>query len=531
MKESGINYFFGQLGLDSGSFGVFYTFEEGAGTKINSVSGGQSQYSGVLSSATNFWVKNGSGFFSGNTIAVSNADTLYSQSWTKVFVYEKTNTDELVLFNSLNGVTGCKIGITATNKPYFETFNIEPIIAVSSNNFSSKNVISLSYMANYLNIGYYNFNSKIVEFESFVYPFRLNQSNDWKLGGGTGFEDYFLYFNQYIGSDVLSQLFSGFFARPTGLGYNTQTFYTTGITGYQDVFFGTTGITGYTIAPVGDEGRDFYTGAFPTSHTEGALTGYLNSGLYSSGVIATTQIIITGSQINLLETLSGYVSSFGMEKIQLFSPVETGDIIKYSVDRTLFNNIYNKNGLRSYSAYNISPVYQSGEINLFYNGLAQWHSGWATSGDYIYLDGVEADDATYFDVKSGDYRIFDVTGGLTGFNMTYSGQEIYLNGINLISGYDFTVLGSNLFISSRNTGVNGYIFEYPIVLSGQTGNSSSYSMVNFSRNTSNVYFNGLRQRNRGDYIEGAFIDLLSGNYYNYLQTQNVYDNNNNYWEF
>lgn len=529
MKESGINYFFGQLGLDTGSFGVFYTFEDGAGNKITSVSGGQSDYSGVLSSISSFWSKPGSGLFSGNTISVSNASGLYSPAWTKIFVYEKINTDELVLFNSLNGLTGCKIGITSTNKPYFETFSTEPVVAVSSNNLSSKNVLSFSYMANFINIGYYNFNSKNVEFESFDYPFQWNQSDDWKLGGGTGFIDYFIYLNEYQNPQVLSQLFSGFFARPTGIGYDVETTYSSGLSGYQNVFWGETGITGYLLTPGGDEGRDFYTGAFPTSLSQTPLTGYINSGSRSVAVYSQNQISITGDQIVLLELLTGYASSFGMEKVQLFSIVDSSDLMKLSVDRTLFNDIYNKNGLRNYSAYQITPVYESGEINLFYNGLAQWHSGWSTSGNYIYLDGSESPDNAYFDVKSGDSRVFTVTGGLLTFPIVYTGQEIYLNGLNLISGYDFNTSGT-LSLTFRNTGFNGYLFEYPIVLSGQTGNFSVRQLAPFSRNTSNLYFNGLRQKNKADYIEGANIDLLSGNFYNYSGVQNIYDNNGDFWE-
>lgn len=530
MKETGINYFFGQLGLDTGSFGVFYTFEDGAGSKISSISGGQSQYSGALSAVSSFWSKPGSGLFSGNTISVSNASGLYSPAWTKIFVYEKINTDELILFNSLNGLTGCKIGITPTNKPYFETFSVEPIVATSSNNLSSKNAISLSYMTNFINIGYYNFNSKNMEFETFDYPFQLNQSDDWKLGGGTGFIDYFLYFNTYQNPQVLAQLFSGFWSRPTGIGYSVETTTTSGLSGYANVFWGETGITGYTLTPGGDEGRDFYTGAFPTSLSQSVLTGYINSGLRSTAIYSATQISITGAQTTLLELLTGYAASFGMEKIQLFQVVDTPDIMKISVDRTLFNDVYNKNGLSNYSAYQISPVYQSGEINLFYNGLAQWHSGWSTSGDYIYLDGSESADNAYFDVKSGNYGILNVTGGLTGFTLAYTGQEIFLNGLNLVSGYDFLVQGNNINLTVRNTGVNGYLFEYPIVLSGQTGNFAVRQFAPFSRNTSNLYFNGLRQKNKADYIEGANVDLLSGNLYNYSGNQNIYNNNGNYWE-
>jgi len=530
MKESGINYFREKMNLNTGSFGVFYTFEEGAGILINSVSGGQSEYSGTLSSISSFWSKPGSGLFSGNYISVNNASGLYSDAWTKIFVYEKVNTDEFVLFNSLNGLTGCKIGITPTNKPYFETFSTEPVVAASSNNLSSKNILTISYMTNFLNIGYYNFNSKTVESESFDYAFELNRSDDWKLGGGTGFIDYFIYLNQYQDSQVLSQLISGFWAKPTGIGYQTESYFVTGLSGYQDIFVGQTGITGYIVTPGGDEGRDFYTGAFPTFNSQTILTGYISSGIYSSGVVSIQEIVTTGEQIDLLEISTGYISSFGMQKVQLFSQVDPSDIIKFAKDRTLFNNIYNKETTRSFSAFQMSNFNESGAMALFYNGLAQWRTGWATSGDYLSINGSESTDLAFFDVKSGNYGLLNVTGGLSGFNLQYSGQEIYLNGLNLISGYDFTVNGSNLIITARNTGFNGYIFEYPIVLSAQTGNSSILSAIPFSRNTANVYFNGLRQLNKVDYIEGASVDLLSGNYYNYSGVQNIYNNNNLYWE-
>ena len=530
MKESGINYFFGRLGSDTGSFGVFYTFEEGAGTLINSRPSGQSEYSGTLSAESSFWSKNGSGFFSGNHITVNNTSGLYSDAWTKIFVYEKINTDELVLFNSLNGLTGCKIGITPTNKPYFETFSVEPVIATASNNFSSKNILSRGYMTNYLNIGYYDFNSKTVESETFAYPFQLNRSDIWKLGGGTGYIDYFLYFSEYLSPQVVAQLASGFWAKPTGKSYETETYYTTGLSGYQDIFVGETGILEYIITPGGDEGRDFYTGAFPTFNSQAVVTGYLSSGIYSSGVTVIQEIIVTGSEIDLLELSTGYVLSFGMEKLQLFSQVDQPDIIKFSVDRTLFNDVYNKQATRSYSSFQLQNFYESGAMALFYNGLAQWKTGWATSGGFLSINGSEVADAAYFDIKSGDYGLFTVTGGMTTFAMPYSGQEIYLNGLNLISGYDFTVAGQNLTITARNTGFNGYIFEYPIVLNGQSGNSSAFSLLPFSRNTSNVYFNGLRQLNKKDYIEGAFVDLLSGNYYNSSGIQNIYDDSNLYWE-
>lgn len=530
MKESGINYYYGQLGLDTGSFAVLYTFENGAGTNVSSVSGGQSPYSGTLSSSANFWSFPGSGFFSGNNLSVNNASGLDSTTWTKVFVYDKVNVDEFTLFNSIGGGSGCKMGVTPTNKPYFESFSDQTVSAASSNNLSSKNVVSFSYLPNFLSIGYYNWNAKAVEFETFNYPFSVTRSDNQTLGGGTGFIDYYLHINQFLSADVIGQLCSGLWARPTGRGYQIDTICSTGITGYQSVFVGQTGITGYIITPGGDEGRDYYTGAFPTFHTETVLTGFLSSGLYYSGVAGVTCQTITGAPIDLLELLAGYASSFGMQKVQLFSYVEGNDIIKTSWDYTPFNNVYNKIGLRSYSGYQFGDAYATGQIDLFYNGVAQANSGWSVTGNYLLLDGAMDGDAVFLDLKSGDKKMYAVNGGLTGFLFVYSGQEIYLNGIDLISGYDFLMSGQTLNLTNRNTGVNGNIFEYPVVLAYQTGSYSVKTGTSFWRNTASVYMNGVRQQNREGYIEGAVYDLLSGNSFNYSGVVNIYNNNDLYWQ-
>ena len=118
MKESGINYFYGQLGLNTGNFGVYYAFEDNAGSNVVSVSGAQTGYSGTLSSVGNFWSSPGSGFFTGQTLTINNTSGLSSSAWTKIFIYEKIDTNACILFDSLNGVSGYRIGVTSSNKPF-----------------------------------------------------------------------------------------------------------------------------------------------------------------------------------------------------------------------------------------------------------------------------------------------------------------------------------------------------------------------------------------------------------------------------
>ena len=531
MKETGINYSYSALGLDTGTFAIFYTFEEGAGTEINSISGAQPVYSGTLSSATSFWSKPGSGYFNGATITVNNSSGADSPSWTKIFVYEKVDANNSILFDSLGGGSGHRIGITSSNKPYFESFNQQPITAASSNNYSSKNAISVSYLPNLVTIGYFNFNAQAIEAEEFAYPFQISRSDSWVIGSQyTGYMDYFIHLSAYQSPQVIAQLLSGLYAYPTGVGYSVQTVYATGITGYQTVFVGQTGITGYQTLPGGDVGTNYFTGAFPTLHTELPLTGYLSSGLYSSGVGGVAPYLITGNKTTLFEYLTGYASSFGMQKIVLLNPILSGDIVKTSYDFTPFNNIYNQNGLSNYSGYQTANSYLSGLFDIFYNGEAISTNGWSVSGNYLTVLGSTVSDIVTYDLKMGNKNLFSVTGGLTGFAFSYSGQEIYLNGLDLISGYDFVMNGAILYLTNKNTGISGYISEYPIVLNPMTGAFSIQSGFPFSRNASNVYINGLRQQLSVDYIEGSVLDLLSGNSYNPAGMVTLYDDNNLYWE-
>lgn len=530
MKESGINWAYNVLGLPTGQFAVFYTFEDGAGTNVVSSSGGQTGYSGTLSSSAGFWSSPGSGFFSGTSLTVNNASGAFSETWTKVFSYQKVNTDDCTLFSSLGGGSGYRIGLTRTNRLFFEGFNQEPILAASLNNLSSKNVVSVSYLTNLVTFGYLNLNSQLIESESFSYPFQVTQSDNWVLGGAfTGYMDYHIHLTEYQSPEIIGQLLSGLYARPTGYGYDIQMTCVTGITGFQTVFVGQTGVTGYLTTPGGDEGVGYYTGAFPLTHSTSVLTGYLSTGLYSSGVSGIVCTPITGAPTTLLEYQTGYAASFGMEKVQLFTAIPTSGIVKSSWSTVPFDNSYNRAAQRSYSGYLMASDYPTGLLNLFYNGVAQANSGWMVTGTYLIISGTTDADSATFDLKSGSHVSFQVT-GQSGFAFAYSGQEIYLNGVNLVSGYDYVLTAGALNLLPRNSGTNGDIFEYPIVLVARTGTSTLITGGPFWRNTSNEYLNGIRQVNYSLYIEGATFDLMSGNLFDPGLARPIYDNTNLYWE-
>lgn len=529
MKESGINHFFTQIGLDTGTFSILYTFEEKTGVKINSISGGNPIYSGILQDSTNFWIKPGSGFSSGSYIQVQNTSGLYSNGWTQIFVYEKININNSILFSSLNGTSGYNIGLTDSNKPYLESVNNGRVVGASYNNYSSKNVISISYLPNFLNIGYYNFNSQLLESESFDYYFNILRSDNWKLlPNYTGFIDYWMYFNAYYSPQILTQLFSGFGFIPTGTGLSIQNIFGTGITGYQSGTLIQTGVTGYSVIFGGGSGYSDYTDIFSDTGIATPLTGIISSGTILSGIVGIISGTITGSPAILYDTKSGYIASFGMEKIQMLNYIDNSDCIKDSYSRVNFDDFYNKLGILNYSGYYFFKEYNSGIINLYLNGVGQSNSGWFTSGIYLFLTGSDTIDDVFVDIKSGDKKSYRITG--LSYAFQYSGQEIYLNGVNLISGLDFTVSGSILTLTSRNTGISGEIFEYPIVLNYTTGTFTFKNISKFDRNTSNIYLNGIREQINKQYIECGLYDNFSGNYYNNLNQIVIYNNNNLFWE-
>lgn len=532
MKVTGINHFYNALGLDTGSFRMYYAFEEGAGTVINSVSGGQSWFTGVLAATGVFWSKPGSGYASGSPITVQNASGLDSPAWTMVFGYEKINANPALLFSSMSGTSGCRIGLTSTNKPYFETFDGTDFIAAASlNNYSSKCAVTLSYMPNYLSLGYFNFNSQQLEQEVFAYPFNLTRSDAWTLFPAyTGYVDFFLYFSTYYDATVLNGLLSGLYAYPTGVTYPTQTTCTTGVTGVLTGLNVVTGITGYQSNGNAGDGYADYAYVFPTAGTTIPLTGVISATPYSTPLTGIACSTITGDPVTLLQYLSGYAQSFGMQKIQLYDYVSPGETIKDSYSRLLFDNRYNVIGTPSYSGFFLPDTYTTGGMNVYWNGVGQGQSGWTVLYTFLAITGTDSNDQGFLDIVSGDMRAVSVTGGLTTFPWTYTGQELYLNGVNLITGDTFTAAGGNVTLIGSATGVSGTLFEYPIVRPFATGAYMVKTGALFLRNTSNVYRNGIRQQLRNNYIEGAVFDLMSGNGYNPAQVVPIYENSDLYWD-
>ena len=525
MKQTGINNFVGQLGLSPNNFQVFYTFEEGAGNKINSVSGAQSQYSGQISSIGNFWTKPGSGYVTGNSISIQNASGLDSVFWTSIFAYEKVNERGTILFSNLAGASGYEIGITDSNRLYFKSAS--NIVVNSSSSLGNKNIVSVGYMPNNITLGCYNPNAQSMESQSFTYNFGLTRSDNWNLMPGTGYIDYYLYFNDCYSPRVLSQLSSGFWAYFTGIIYPVTNYSQNVITGYQTVIVNQTGITGYQISTAGGDGINYYTGEFPTGYAATPLTGIYSSSTYSSGMSGLFTYSVTGDPTYGYQVLSGYITSFGMSKIQIIQDlgINSGDFVKASFATLPFDNSYNYATSYQYLGF-LAGNYNTGLFNIFQNGVAVNDSGWYYTGGYLYITGATVPDVVTFDLVSGNQTILNLTGNR--MPLTYTGQEVYANGVNLASGRDFAINAGNFVLTGTNTGLSGVLFDFPYGFPPVTGSFTFLTGNNFLKGTSQVYINGVRGILGIDYVEGAGLDMLSGNYYNNQGSSSIFGDDS-YW--
>lgn len=525
-KGSGINYFIDQVGV-SDLVKVFYTFESGQ-TYVPSVSGGNSLYSGLVNGNTSvFWQKPGSGFFSGTYLTVNGFE---SDSFLNLFSFEVFSTGKQLICSNLDDTSGYEIGLNDAHKAYFRSrLNGVDVYATSNANISSKNLISVGYVTNNVEIGYYNFNSKKFETESFNQSFGNVKSNkQFVIGSGfTGYIDYFLNFDLFLSSDSLSQIASGWAFIPTGYTYQTEEICTQKITGYAPINYIKTGFVGYSGSILAADGVGDFTGAFPSSSTGFLVTGIVESGIIQSGLSHQECVTVTGAREVAYQVLTGYAKSFGMDKVFIANYLDNKDLVKVEREYGVFRDFYNKKLLPINSGF-YSELNANTGFNLFLNGVGITNSGVYFNQNIVSSQDFSILDEIIYDIGSGSKHYYQ-----TGFNslaFNYIGQQIYLNGQNLISGDGFTVNGGALSIIGGYTGISGVVFEFPVSLPFETGSKYVWTGQRFARNGALVFLNGIRQIHGEDYLEGSNYDLLKSNNFNEYNNFVIYDNEGTFWE-
>ena len=527
-KGSGINYFISETDI-SDSLRVFYAFESGR-EYIPSIPTGNPIYSGQITNTGVFWSKPGSGLFSGSWVTI-NKTGIGSDYWTNLLSFESAATGKQLLISTLENGSGYEVGLNDAHKLYFRAQNNGINTYATSNiNLSSKNLISVAYLTNNVEIGYYNFNSKSFESESFGQDFgSVRNDNKFVIGSGfTGYMDYFLNFNSFHNTDVLTQVASGWAFIPTGFIYETQNVCTTGITGFSTISTIQTGFVSYSGSITQSDGQSDFSEAFPVATAIASGTGILGTGYFTSGITGIQCVIYTGNRTPGYNILSGYAGSFGMDKVLFINYLDSQDLVKVEKDFIPFHNFYNKTANLISTGFYSSEILISGRENLYLNGVALIDSGVSYAETILTSNQFSIPDELIYDSKSGDKKTY-----LTGFNslaFTYSGQQIFLNGQNLISGDGFVINGGAITITGQSTGISGVVFEFPIVLSYETGSRYVWTGQKFGRRASLVFLNGIRQEINEDYLEGSTYDLLIGNSFNEYNNNILYSSEGNFWD-
>jgi hypothetical protein len=528
IKGSGINYFAELNGLND-LWDVFYTFESG-NSLISSMSQANPIYSGaIIGSEASFWSKPGSGLFTGASVSIYNHTGLVAPSFTHIFSFEETSTGKQVLYSNIDNASGYEIGLTDTKKIYAKTHSSDgPVVIATNFNLSSKNLITVSYLNNFFEFGYYNFNSQNLETEGYTQLSDKILSNKQALLGPelNGYMDYYLYFNVLLNSNILNTVISGVYNVPTGYVYETETICSETITGYQSIPYFTSGITGYGATTLFSEGVGDYTGLFPITGIYSGMSGIIESGFIQSGLTQSKCVTYTGGKLMSFTVLSGYSDSFQMDKVICLGYIDSDDFVKISKENLPYRDFYNKNGSFLTSGFQFDWDIYSGNSNIYINGVAYTNSGYLFDQNIISNEFFSYPDHLILDISSGR----KLTDEQSPYTIPYIGQELFLNGVNLTSGKDFIFNGTNIILTGQNTGISGILFEFPIILNNETGSKNLWT-GKLQRNTSRVYLNGVRQINGVDYVEGGNFDLLTGNKFNQHNTSVVmYDKNGDFFE-
>jgi hypothetical protein len=342
---------------------------------------------------------------------------------------------------------------------------------------------------------------------------------------------------------------------PTGFLQSGYSYFVgTGITGYEDKFIGNVEDACGFFNPV--YVRTPLTGNIYASGTTGIYTGlaqvitpiYTNvelTGILTGEVFVPVDVSVcsikTGYYDDSLNIDYDFISSLGFDSIYSLadcSVIESREVFFYTGG--YHNNINLKPVYNSLiSDYLIDSSHSGSGKNLFFNnGQLLLESGWSSyQGGYVTLYNITGN--IFLDnniVRSNGYNestdslIYDYSNNISGNSAylqtglgsgidfssivysSYSDYSLFLNGVKLLSGVDYSGNKINFAIpaSSVLTKIsNNYISSNKIYMTGSS-NLIRSSSGKFSNNSSQVYINGLRQELDDDYVEISRFGILTG---------------------
>lgn len=492
-----------------------------------------------------------------------------SEDWTSFIVFKHEETGVFnkskVLFSTKDydySSSGFAVGINGCNRLFFEhnVSNKEKRIYTLNQELDNKNVVSVSKLDNSIYIGAHQFRDNLnktsvdskFDFTGYTISNKLylgglgNSGVDYKNFSGT--IDSFMLFDVGLGFAERNTFAKAFYCSSFDTGGFVSTVSTflavtgiqlqsvavaTGITGYTEVLIGTETVNGGTVNKYGYSG----------------ITGII----YETRAVELTGVVTGESEILTYNPQSGvfdfnYILPFANSRVVLNSNFDSSYKEVYS-----FSGINNDdvNLIPAYDSASLSyTLFQTGSgeyINFYINGLAQPNvTGFNDSmtGDFI-ISGGAVYSAGFFD--QNDFAIYDIvsgSGSITGLstsdisagsktltNSYINGRDIYLNGNKLISGIDYSGVGSNIVISTTNL-VDGDLMILPkhnANLNRYTGYNDNNFNTNIKLFDEQIWVNGLRQIRELDYLKVADFSLKYSTFSLEPYTDIIYNNDTGFF--
>lgn len=566
--SSGINYLYDFLGLDQSNFKIFYDFSSGSHspTVINSISLGESEYSGVAGSVV---TENNSGVFSAsrsNLIKIQNVTReVFGGEFSLLFKFRTANlsSSQRVLFGSLTGgqyKSGFNVGINQANYPYFEYYdNSGPVILTSKNRLAETNILSVNIGVNNISIGRYDSNQKgFSEDNFFIDSNYLLFSDQWHLGGNiltgqpnqdfSGYFAGFLCFNTLIPRNISNRLASGFFST-VGQPSTTQTNLpfseisgfsgqasTIKTSGFDSVFSNFTDNL-YPAYNVSQQELDISSGEEQVaiySDFSGLYQGDLPSPVLNIDKESLTEIGYDSIAYKWKDLESKYIEAY----------TNTGVIGGENLNKIANVDIVE-------GRFSSDDIYESGNLNAFLNGIIQIESGFGITGQFyntgknvisdFYLEG-----PSFVFKESGDETdvlMYDSNQFQNRILVNYSGQPsidlgsncsiynlLFFNGQKIVSGVDYSQSGSSMVFSDEFNSIFSEVSGIMLAVSGfggefsrSTGSGSLRTSAKYLPNSTALYLNGVRHPPE-HFTEYSFLSPLEERF---IFVENISEINNN----
>jgi hypothetical protein len=533
----------------------------------------------LLSSVTGSYDNTFSGFY----VGVNNANKIYLKYWNSIegvftFTYKNTLSNKnLIVINRTNSI----ITIGHFNNNNFE-FEIEKF-ELFNGNFTNSNDLYVGGSPQQINWGINNLNNfsgyidRLYIFNNtpFIYANDLARGLYSEPTGFNGqvvedcFTSGFLSGSGFSSTGIIDIVPSGIesgVVKITGYEEITSGYFYTGITGYETNILGSyidncgisidvieeTPLTGLiydeiitTVPLTGIETILIFTDVFIT----GTITGIEN--VFVTQDICTSYFDISGGVAYVYD--ENYLSSLAYREISLLKQVESNSFVEiflqpYSPETLEYNVDLIYDRLNSNYFY-IEKEFSQNEILLFGNGQALIDDGFklVPSGyefikkpdlDY-FITGFTIETNKFFGEK--DYLFYDYfTGSFWGFKNTGNSINlpteislnywVFYNGQKLVLNKDYIINNNEISLIDVPVGEENFIIIKEIpdnfhIISGNTG-SFEISPI-FNHGCSQVYFNGVKQKLKNNYIENSNFDLISGKFFEPNQFHFLIYNNTN----